>query len=171
MMSMVVIWASLGVGAIGPFDDPVLEVTEPVVCVQVRGFRDYDEREKIELTPVDKLVVYDEPSHHRVVFDTKLKKYRAHLVEDADIRKKGQDKPIRVQKAIVDYQPQSNDPPDTLYLVTTIQLKKLPPGEYELDLSLRDALEPLGKPVKKTIPFSIIQAPEEPAAEPSEVSN
>lgn len=140
---------------VGSTDTP-LATTDPLVCKQVRGFRDYDKRDPPELTSDEKLLIYFEPLHYTIGRTESGEKYRAHLVVDAILRRKGQKKPLLAEDRIIDYKPESTDPPTSLYLSATIALKGLSPGEYEVELLLKDGLASARMPVRKTIPFKII---------------
>ncbi len=144
-----------------PFDDG-LAASEPVVCRKVVGFRDYEERDSHDLTKDEKLIIYYEPSGHTVERDPKTDDYHSHLIEDAQIRRKGNDKPIKREKAFLEYKPRGKEPLGLTYLSSSFSLKDLRPGEYEVDLILRDGLDDTKDSLMLTVAFKVIESPPDP---------
>jgi hypothetical protein len=144
--------------ALPPVDAP-LDTTNPVVCTHIRAFRDYDERDPVELTADEKLVVYFEPLNYTIARDKTGELFRAHLVIDALLRRKGQKKKLWSEEKMINYLPEAADPPSALYLSSSVGLKNLSPGEYEVDLTLKDGLAPDRKPITRTISFRVVPGP------------
>ena len=67
--------------ALPPLDAP-LDTTDPVVCTHIRAFRDYDERDPIELTADEKLVVYFEPLNYTIARDKTGELFRRISIYD-----------------------------------------------------------------------------------------
>ena len=82
--------------------------------------------------------------------------YRAHLVQDNEIRKKGEKRIVRQKKKVVEYEPKTKDPPKQLYIRNTISLKGLEPGEYDLTIILRDELDKTAPPSRQVVRFKVI---------------
>ncbi|WP_152051387.1 hypothetical protein [Tautonia marina] len=134
------------------------DLTDPVICLNVRGFRDFIPRDEPILTPDQKLEVYYEPFNFLILRDADRGRYRAHLVEDVHIRRAGSPRRIQSLPAAIDYSPRSEEPPTALYLHTTISLKDLPPGSYELDLVLRDRLGDGPSETTHTLSFQVVSS-------------
>lgn len=144
-----------------PGDDR-LGASEPVACRKVVGFRDYEELDPRELTSDEKLVVYYEPTGYAERRDRETGEYHAHLIQDARIRRKGSDRALKEEKGFLEYEPRSKQPLGTLYLSSSLSLKGLRPGEYEVDLILRDGLDDSKEPHEVTVGFRVIEAPAPP---------
>ena len=117
---------------------PKLTMSAGVPCANVRGYRDYDPLEPAVLTKDDKLLVYYEPSGFtsKKVGDA----YQVHLVQDGRIRRRGQKAVLLSKQKLLDYKGSNPSPPERIYLANTIALRTLAPGEYDLDIILRDEL-------------------------------
>jgi hypothetical protein len=137
------------------------DLTDPIVCLSVRGFREYVPRDEPELTRDEKLQVYYEPFNFTIVRQQDGPRFRAHLTQDIRIRKAGSERPLQERRGVIDYSPESDDPPTSFYMFTTLELKQLPAGSYELDLILRDELaEGKRKPeTVQTVPFRVVSSP------------
>lgn len=142
-----------------------LEMTDPIACRSIRGYEDYEVLDPVEVTPDEKLLIYIRPRHHNYIFDEESGQYRAHLTEDVNLRQKGQERILFGREKVVDLKVESEFPPVNLYLGTTLGLKAMPPGDYEADLILKDALRP-GSTARKTLAFRILPRKEEPALDP-----
>ena len=137
-----------------PEKKSTLQLSQPVACRKISGYEDYVVLEPVELTRDDKLLIYCKPTGH--TYSESEGKYRAHLVEDLAIRRKGKQKPLWTRKKAIDFKAESDYPPLKLYLGTTVGLKGLDPGDYEVDLIVVDDLldEP---PVTATLEFKVIR--------------
>ncbi|QDV34237.1 hypothetical protein [Tautonia plasticadhaerens] len=150
-----------------PVDDPPTastaprhpDLTGPIVCLSVRGFREFVPREEPSLTKDEKLQVYYEPFNFTIVRLEGGEGFRAHLTQDVRIRKAGQGKVIQEIEGVIDYAPESDDPPTSFYMFTTLELKRLPVGPYELDLVLRDELAEGTPETVQVVPFEIVSPP------------
>jgi hypothetical protein len=132
-----------------------LRMTAGIVCRSVNGYEDYKILPKAAQTSDEKLLVYFRPLGYQSerVDDA----YQAHLVADFQIRKRGQ-KEILLQKLkIYEYKPKSEQPPRLLYMKSSISLKGLAPGEYDLTMILHDEIAK-GPPAKQVIRFRVIPA-------------
>jgi hypothetical protein len=141
--------------------ETTLEVSEPIACRIVRGFEDFDRLEPVELLSHEKLIVYTRPSGH--VIESTGGRYRAHLVQDIQIRRPGKKKALWSRKRVIDLVAENDDPPVRLYLASTIGLKGMTPGSYEADLILHDELAPDSEPVVRTLPFKVVATKPRPA--------
>ena len=131
------------------------DLTDPVICDAIRGFRDFEPRDRPTLQPDEKLQIYYEPFNYTIARDGKDGQYHAHLVEDAKLRRAGSDRVLFTLVQVVEYEPEADEPPSSCYLATAISLKEIPDGSFELDLVLRDALAE-GKAIRKvTVPFRV----------------
>jgi hypothetical protein len=145
-------------------DDPVaddaprgLSLTDPVACRSIAGYDDYDALDEASLTKDEKLMVYIRPMNYE--FEREGERFTAHLVEDVNIRRKGQKKVFWARKGVLDYKAESEMPPDHIYLGTTISLKQLPVGEYTAEVVVRDKLRPADDKdavASKTLTFRVV---------------
>jgi hypothetical protein len=134
--------------------------SEPIPCRSITGFREYKVLEPVELTRDEKLNLYSEPSGFDVETDEATGEFHASLVIDARMRRKGSAKPIWEKKNLLEYEPRQKAPLGTVYLSTSFALKELRPGEYEVDLILRDGLNKAKEPHTRTVGFKVIESPE-----------
>lgn len=147
--------AITALGAAFAADDPAaprISMTKAVACSKVNGFGDYVPLDEPALTRDDKMLVYYEVRGHE--YEMAGKEYRVHLVQDARIRRRGETRILQSKDKMVDYAGRSKTPPLNVYLVNTVSLKSLPPGEYDLELILRDDI---GKtpPATQVFPFRV----------------
>ena len=151
--------------AVGP---PAFAMSPAVACARVDGYEDFTPLPVVELTSLDKLKVYFRPLHFKYDVDPKNKApYRVRFVEDGRIRRKGEKKEVAKEDKLLEYETRSDVPGFPVYLVNTIGLEKLTPGDYELDITLHDMVD--GAAVaKQVLPFRVVPlpagaAPPEPA--------
>ncbi len=111
-------------------------MSRAVVCDTIDGFENYRALKGAALTSDEKLLVYFRPLNFKI--ESKDGEFRAHLTEDAVIRKKGEKKILRQKEKMIEYLARSATPPRSLYMRTSISLKGLEPGEYDLTLILHD---------------------------------
>lgn len=141
-------------------DDEPLAMTEAVVCESIDGYEDYVARDEPALTKDEKLLIYYRPLHYKIE-PYKKSKHRAHLTQDVRIRRKGEKTALWKKDDVVDYEVKVDDPPTRIYLTNTISLKYLKPGEYELDLILKDQVGE-GAAARQSVPFRVKPSPEVP---------
>ena len=150
-------------------DDPAkskpggLRMSRAVVCKAINGYEDYKPLPGAAQTSEEKLLVYFRPLRYKIEFADGL--YRAHVVQDNEIRKKGEKKIVRHKKKVVEYEPKTKDPPKQLYIRNTISLKGLEPGEYDLTIILRDELDKAAPPSRQVVRFKVIPAARPPDEE------
>ncbi|MGE3820402.1 MAG: hypothetical protein AB7I30_13390 [Isosphaeraceae bacterium] len=149
---------ALATGA-GPLDDDPDDggfgFTPPIVCQEINGFEDYVPLPEPVLTADEKLLLYYRPRHFKT--EPVGEKFRAHLTQDARIRRKGRKTVLRSEDAMVDYQVDAAPPPRLLYIRNTVSLKGLSPGEYELDVILHDRIG-RSEPATRSVPFRVVLA-------------
>lgn len=146
----------------GDEDDGTFRLTTPVACKSIDGYEDYVPLDPPALTADEKLLVYVRPVHFKTAKAGGT--YEAHFTEDARIRRRGAKAVLWSKSRLLDYRPHAPRPPRLIYLRNTIALKGLKPGDYDLDLIVRDEV---GKsaPATATLPFTVIPARESPAAD------
>ena len=143
----------------------VLGMSEPVACLKIDGYEQFEELPAAAITSEEKLKVYYRPSGYKI--ERQGKKYVARFVQDGVIRPKGQKKVVWKKDGILEYEARSDTPPEQIYLTNLVGLKGLPPGEYELTITLRDDLRPKSTETATTtatLPFRIIPTPPAPGA-------
>ena len=163
---------------------PALEMSKAVACKRIEAFEKFIPLPDASLTSEDKLLVYYRPLNFKVEPVEKPKpghRYRAKFSQDGRIRRKGEKTILMKKDLILEYDPTFETPFERIYLVNTVGLKGLAPGEYEYDIILRDALEPHSS-VTQTLRFTIIPLPnldpapkkegaDEPARSPAPVND
>jgi hypothetical protein len=127
-------------------------MSDPVACRKITGFDDYEALENASIGTGEKLLVYTRVTGHTV--EKAKASYRVHLLQDVNIRKKGQKRIVWGRKKILDYQGQTDDPTTRIYLGTTIALKGFPAGDYQAELMLTDALNP-ERTARQVLDFTI----------------
>ena len=90
-------------------------------------------------------------------------RYRAKFSQDGRIRRKGEKTVLMKKDQLLEYEPFFETPTERIYLVNTIGLKGLPPGDYEFDIILHDGLDE-GSTSTQSVPFTIIPTPKVDAA-------
>ena len=139
-------------------DPPGLKMSKPVVCAKVQGLGNFEPLPDASLTADDKLTVYYEPSGQTI--EKTKDGFRALLAQDGRVRKKG-GKDILWQKApMFEYEPKFAALPFRLFMRSDLSIKGLPPGDYELDLTLHDRLAK-GTKVMRTVAFRVVPAKDE----------
>lgn len=139
-----------------------LGMSRAVVCASVGGFRDYEPLEIPERTRDDKLVIYYEPEHYAYE-RTGPEAYRISFSQDAVLRKKGSKAVLKRKDRFLTYEGTSKVPPSEVFLSNSINLKPYGPGEYVLEIILRDEIGG-GEPATQTVEFRIVAQP--PGADP-----
>lgn len=151
-----------------PADDPPgLRMSKPVACAKVHGFADFEPLPGASLTADDKLTVYYEPSGYTI--EKTKDGFRALFSQDGRIRKKGGKDALWQKAPMFEYEAKNSVPPYRVYMRSDFALKGLPPGDYELDLTLHDRLAKATR-VMKTVAFKVVPPKAEPKAaeEPAE---
>jgi hypothetical protein len=147
--------------ATAPADDPpALKMSKPVVVAKIRGFADIEPLPDATLTADDKLTVYYEPSGYTI--EKTKDGFRAVFAQDGRVRKKGSKDALWQKTPMFEYEAKNEDPPYRVYMRTDLSLKGLPPGDYELDMTLHDRLAK-GTRVVRTVAFKVIPARSEGA--------
>ncbi len=131
-----------------------LRMSRAVICTTIDGFEDYKPLVGAAQTSEEKLLVYYRPLRYTVEENDDL--YRAHLIQDNVLRRRGKKEVLRQKKKVVDYEPKSKTPLGPIYIKSTISLKGLTPGEYELTIILHDVLDPSAPPSTQVVPFKVI---------------
>ena len=156
-----------------------LDMAKAVVCQKVEGYERFTPLPDSSLTSEDKLQVYYRPLGFKVEAIEKPRpgfRYRAKFSQDGQIRRKGEKAVLMKKDRIVEYEPTFDSPTQLLYMNNKIGLKGLPPGEYEYDIILRDALDE-GATARQSVAFKIVpvakfdppkdEGPDEPESPPS----
>jgi hypothetical protein len=139
-----------------------LQMSPAVVCRSIDGYEAYEPLPGAALTSDEKLLVYYRPfGYATALIDGS---YQAHLIQDGQIRKRGEKAILRQKLKLLDYTPKSRQVPRYLYLRNTISLKGLPPGDYDLVVILHDALTK-AHPATQVVKFRVI-----PAVDPRKVA-
>jgi hypothetical protein len=144
-------------GGAGERDEKgTLAMSPAVACKAIEGYERFEPLPDATLTSDDKLLVYYRPTGFRI--EHAGDQFRAHLVQDARIRRHGQKAVLQSKLKLLDYEARSDHPPARIYLRNTISLKALKPGHYDLDIILHDQIAG-GSPVTQSLPFRIVAAP------------
>lgn len=157
-----VIACLLALGADDP-ESSKLSMRPAVACSKITGYGDYVPLNEPVLTRDDKLLVYYEPTGY--TYEMVGKEYRVHLVQDGLIHRRGEKAILQSKEKLLDYVGKSKTPPfNNVFLSNTIALKSLPPGEYDLEIVLRDELSK-GQVAKQLLKFRI-KLPDETPEKP-----
>jgi len=124
-----------------------------VVCKHVQGYEDYEALPNAELTSDDKLLVYFRPRHFKI--KPTGEKFEAHFTQEGKIRRRGEKTVVWQKAKLLDYNPKADTREMPIFLKNSISLKGIKPGEYQLEITLRDEV---GKsvPAVKTVDFKIV---------------
>lgn len=131
-----------------------LRMSRAVVCKEIIGYENYKVLRSAAQTSDEKLLVYFRPLRYKIDYVDDL--YRAHLVQDNEIRKRGRKEIVRQKKKVVEYNPKSKEPLGPIFIRNSISLKGLEPGEYELTIILRDELDKSAPPTRQVVRFKVI---------------
>ena len=132
-----------------------LAISEPVACRVIDGYELFEPLDDAAITSDEKLKVYFRPLSYKI--DRDGKQYVARFSQDGAIRPKGEKKVVWKKDNLLDYEAKSDTPPYQVYLTNSIGLKGLPPGEYELTITLRDLLRD-EMSATQTLAFKIVPA-------------
>ncbi len=145
-----------------------LSMSKAIACTRIAGLDEVTPLPDASLTSEDKLRVYFKPLGYKV--EPFKKGFRARFTEDGRVRRKGEKTPLSKEDKLLDHEAVFDEPYYQVYLVNTIGLKNLPPGEYEFDIILHDGLDE-GATATQTLSFTIIPTPKvdpSKAGEPAE---
>jgi hypothetical protein len=131
-----------------------LRMSRAVVCRTINGYEDYEPLPDAAQTSEEKLLIYFRPLRYKI--ESADGYYRAHLVQDNEIRKQGAKEIVRQKRKVVEYEPKSKNPLGPLYIRNTISLKDLKPGDYDLTIILHDELEKDAPPTRQVVRFKVI---------------
>ena len=140
---------------------PLLEMSKAVACKRIEGYEQFVPLPDASLTSEEKLQVYYRPLNFKVEPVEKPKpghRYKARFSQDSRIRRKGEKTVLMKKDKILEYDPTFETPSERIYLTNSVGLKGLPPGEYELDIVLKDGLDE-GSTATQSLPFTIIPTP------------
>ena len=143
-------------------EETTFGMSPAVACLRVDGFERYTTLPDATLTSADKLKVYFRPLRFKYETDFKNRSpYRASFVEDGKIRRKGEKTVLTKEDKLLEYETRFAAPDYQIYLVNTIGLEKLSPGEYELDITLHDMID--GKAIaRQSLPFRVVASAVDP---------
>jgi len=155
------LWVSIAAaGAAAESDErEPLSMSPAIACKAIEGYEDFETLPDAALTSDEKLLVYYRPSGFQT--EPVGKKFRAHFVQDARIRRRGEKTVLKSKNKLLDYEFKSDFPPALVYLRNTISLKGMKPGHYELDIILHDMIGK-GDPITQVLPFQIVATPASP---------
>jgi hypothetical protein len=135
-------------------DPPALTIAAAVVCSEVKGYEDFEPLPDAALTSEEKLLVYYRPLHY--LTDRTGSSNHIHLVQDGQIRRKGEKGVLFTKSKMIDYDWKSQEQDNPVYMRSTYSLKGLKPGEYEFDIILHDLLAPGEPTARQSLPFRVI---------------
>lgn len=156
-------WIGLGsVAAEAQSPKPALAMSPAVAVTRVDGLEQYSALPDAALTSADKLKVYFRPLHYKVETDPKNKSpYRAKFVEDGRIRRKGEKTILAKEDKLLEYEARFDTEDYRIYLVNTIGLETLAPGDYEFDITIHDLIDGVAS-ASQTLAFRIVPSQAEP---------
>jgi hypothetical protein len=129
-------------------------MSRAVVCKSIDGYENYKPLLGAAQTSDEKLLIYYRPVRYKIELVDGY--YRAHLVQDNEIRKRGRKEIVRQKKKVVEYEPKVKDYPGPIFIRNTISLKGLEPGDYDLTIILRDELDRSAPPSRQIVKFKVI---------------
>ncbi|HEY2156311.1 MAG TPA: hypothetical protein VGH33_11825 [Isosphaeraceae bacterium] len=137
-------------------------MSKPVAVTKIHGFAAFEPLPDATLTADDKLMVYYEPTGY--VIERTKDGFRALLAQDGKLRKKGRKEALWQKAPMFEFEAKDATQPYRVYMRTDLAIKGLPPGEYELDLTLHDKLAK-GAHAVRTVEFKVVAAKEGKPAE------
>jgi hypothetical protein len=138
-----------------------LHLTKPILCKEIRGYQDYDERPDDAFTKDEKLLVYYRPLDYE---EKRLgNRHQVHFTQEIKLRKRGQKNAAWAKKDQLEYK-KTFQPPASVYLENTVSLKDLKPGEYEYEIVLTDKIG--GESATRTFPFKVVESKPKDEVEP-----
>jgi hypothetical protein len=158
--ALIICGVIVAIGGAGETDEnESLAMSPAIACKSIEGYEDFEPLPDAALTSDEKLLVYYRPTGFRT--EPVGDKFRAHFVQDARIRRRGQKAVLKSRMKLLEYEVKSDIPPDLIYLRNTISLKGLKPGHYELDIILHDKIGG-GSPATQVLAFQVVAAPQAP---------
>jgi hypothetical protein len=155
--------AALVVSPAGADEPEGLAMSKPVAVTKIHSFAAFEPLPGATLTADDKLMVYYEPTGYTI--ERTKDGFRALLAQDGKLRKKGRKEALWQKAPMFEFEAKDATQPYRLYMRTDLAIKGLPPGEYELDLTLHDRLAK-GTHAVRTVEFKVVPAKEvKPEAE------
>jgi hypothetical protein len=139
-----------------PDPDSGLGMSKAVACRSIDGFENYEPLPGAALTSDDKLLVYYRPLNYRV--ERNGATLHLHLVQDGQIRRRGEKAVLMAKQKMLDVDYKSKEPEGPICLRNTVALKGLPPGDYDFDIILYDALAPGTPKARQTLEFKVVPA-------------
>ena len=133
--------------------DDALSLSKAVACRSIEGYERYEPLPEAALTSEEKLLVYYRPSNFKT--ERVGAKYRAHLIQDGEIHRRGEKAVLSRKEHMVDYEVENPTPPDLLFIRNSVSLKTLTPGEYDYVMILHDAIGK-GPSARGVLPFRIV---------------
>lgn len=140
-----------------PEDDQSFDLSQPVVCKEIRGFGDFDPLPRASVTKDEKLLIYFNPRHFKT--ERVGKKYQAHFTEGGRIRRRGQKAVLWSRDKLLELKSTYDQPPRGVFIRNTISVKQLTPGEYDFEVTLHDMVGQ-SPPATRTVPFRVVPTPE-----------
>lgn len=134
-------------------DDGSFGMSPPIACKEITGFEAYVPLEPVALTSDEKLLFYFRPRNYKT--ERQGQKFRAHLVVDAKIRKRGDKAVLWSKPKFADYDVTTEQPPRPIYFQNEVSLKALKPGEYALDVVVHDEIGQ-SRPAERTLQFKVV---------------
>lgn len=148
----------------GEGDDGSFGLSRPVACKEVRGYEDYDPLPDAALTHDEKLIIYFLPRHFKT--ERKGKKYRVHFTQQGRVKRRGQKAVLWSLPRTLEYEEEFDGPPRSVFLTNKLALKALPPGDYDYEIVLHDAVGG-SSAATRTLPFTILLSPDPKAPAPA----
>jgi hypothetical protein len=139
-----------------------LDMAPAVACASIAGYEQFVPLEDAAITSDEKLLVYYRPKHYTIKKEETS--YLVHLSQEARVRRRGEKTVLWSTDNLFDFKFENSVPPAWIYLHNKIALKGLPPGDYDLDITLHDVLAPK-MTAQQILPFKIKAAPPAPPAE------
>lgn len=153
-MSRIALLASICFGPPIDSEPNPLRMSKALACKSVAGFESYVELPDAALTADDKLLVYYEPSGFATRPDRD--EHIARFSQRGKIRRKGTTAVVWSKPDLLDYTARGASPPARVYLMNAIALKGLKPGDYELEIQLKDEVGLIS--ATQTLAFKIVAA-------------
>jgi hypothetical protein len=131
-----------------------LAMTPAVACLSIDSQGNYVPLPGAALSNEEKLVIYYRPINYQLEYDGQ--NYSIHLVQDGVLRARGKKKVLQTKTNMIDWEWKGRQPLSSVYMRTLVALKGIPPGEYELEIILRDRLATGEPTARQTLSFRIV---------------